>query len=61
MAQQNVPTCTLRMDSVGKVAQTGWRGAHQTTLDHSSGCHHVLLDAKSMQYFGFCKDGEYFT
>ena len=29
------------MDSVGKVAQTAWKGAHQTTLDHSSGFHHV--------------------
>ena len=49
------------MDSVGKVAQTVWNRAHQTTLDHSSGFHHVPLDAESMQYFGFFWDGEDFV
>lgn len=37
------------MDSVGKVAQCSWRGAHQVTLDHKSGFHHVGLDPESWQ------------
>ena len=47
------------MDSVGKVAQCSWFGAHQVTLDHKSEFHHVALDAESWQYFGLCWQGVY--
>ena len=49
------------MDSVGKVAQCSWFGAHQVTLDHKSGFHHVALDAESWQYFGLCWQGVYYV
>ena len=46
------------MDGVGKVAQCAWRGAHQVTIDHKAGYHHVALQTDSWQYFGFEWDGE---
>ena len=35
------------MDGVGKVAQCAWPGAHQVTIDHKSGYHHVALKPSS--------------
>ena len=35
------------MDGVGKVAQCAWPGAHQVTIDHKSGYHHVALEPPS--------------
>lgn len=49
------------MDGVGKVAQCAWPGAHQVTIDHKAGYHHVALDAGSWQYFGFEWEGELYV
>ena len=34
----------LSMASVGKITQTAWKEAHETTLDYSRRLHHVSLD-----------------
>ena len=49
------------MDGVGKVAQCAWPGAHQVTIDHKAGYHHVALDKGSWQYFGFEWEGELYV
>lgn len=49
------------MDGVGKVAQCAWQGAHQVTIDHKAGYHHVGLRTESWQYFGFEWQGEYYV
>ncbi|CAB1112862.1 unnamed protein product [Ectocarpus sp. CCAP 1310/34] len=49
------------MDGVGKVAQCAWQGAHQVTIDHKAGYHHVALDPDSWQYFGFEWEGEMYV
>ena len=36
------------MDGVGEVARCAWKGAHQVTIDHKAGYHHVVLDTKAM-------------
>lgn len=46
------------MDTVGTVAQVGWNGCYQGSLDHRSGFHHVLLPFASQSLFGSCwEDG----
>ena len=42
------------MNLQGKVAQCSWEGAHQVTLDHKSGFHHVDLDPESWQLLERC-------
>ena len=49
------------MDGVGKVAQCAWPGAHQVTIDHKSGYHHVALEPASWQYFGFEWEDEFYV
>lgn len=49
------------MDAVRKVSQIAWQGAHQATLDHKSGFHHVPIDPESWTYFGLCWKGEYYV
>ena len=49
------------MDGVGKVAQCAWPGAHQVTIDHKSGYHHVALEPASRQYFGFEWEDEFYV
>ena len=49
------------MDGVGKVAQCAWPGAHQVTIDHKSGYHHVALKPASWQYFGFEWEDEFYV
>lgn len=49
------------MDGVGKVAQCAWPGAHQVTIDHKAGYHHVALHPDSWQFFGFEWEGEFFV
>ena len=49
------------MDGVGKVAQCAWPGAHQVTIDHKSGYHHVALEPTSWQYSGFEWEDEFYV
>ena len=49
------------VDGVGKVAQCAWPGAHQVTIDHKSGYHHVALEPTSWQYFGFEWEDEFYV
>ena len=41
------------MDTVGTVAQSGWRGCYQGSLDDTEGFHHVTLHPASWELFGF--------
>ena len=52
---------SFSMDGVGKVSQCSWRGAHQVTLDHKAGYHHVALNPDSWQYFGFEWQGVFYV
>ena len=52
---------SFAMDSVRKVAQCSWEGAHQVTLDHKNGFHHVGLDPDSWQYFRLYWKGVYYV
>ena len=46
------------MDGVGNVTECAWKGAHQGTIGHKAGYHHVALSTGSWQYFGFEGMGE---
>ena len=47
----------LSMDTVGMVAQIGWQGCFQGSLDDKNGYHHVLLHPQSWALFGFTWNG----
>lgn len=51
----------FRLDGVGEVAKCSWRGAHQITMGHASGLHHVPLHPDSWKYFGFRWKGKYYV
>lgn len=59
MVEPNAQARTVLYGLYRKVAQCTWRGAHQITLDHWSGFHHVLLNSGSWKYFGVWWEGEY--